>query len=275
MANEMLGYIKRDSFLHRLTGATKLICFLLWSTAAMLTYDTRVLSGFFILSIVLFMISKIKLREIAFVLGFILLFLLLNNVAIFIFDPNQGSKIYGTQHLLTAEWGRYKITLEQIFYQLNITLKYFVVIPPALLFILTTQPSEFAASLNKIGISYRLSYAVAIALRYIPEVQRDYQTISLAQQARGVDVSRNEHIMKRVKNIVSIIVPLIFSSLEKIETISNVMDMRGFGQHKKRTWYSQKKYHVHDLLAIGFSVALLVITISFFFVNDGRFYNPF
>ena len=275
MANELLGYIERDSFLHRLTGATKLICFLLWSTAAMLTYDTRVLSGFLILSITLFLISKIKLREIAFVLGFILLFLLLNNIAIFIFDPNQGSKIYGTENLLTGEWGRYKITLEQVFYQVNITLKYFVVIPPALLFILTTQPSEFAASLNKVGVSYRLSYAVAIALRYIPEVQRDYHTVSLAQQARGVDISRQERIVKRVKNIISIIVPLIFSSLEKIETISNVMDMRGFGQNKKRTWYSGKTYQVHDFVAIGFCIALLVITICFFFINDGRFYNPF
>lgn len=275
MANEMLGYIERDSFIHRLTGATKLICFLLWSTAAMLTYDTRVLTGFLILSIALFIISKIKLSEIAFVLGFILLFLLLNNVAIFIFDPNQGTKIYGTQTLLTGEWGRYKITLEQVFYQVNITLKYFVVIPPALLFILTTQPSEFAASLNKVGVSYRLSYAVAIALRYIPEVQRDYHTVSLAQQARGVDLSRNEQIVKRIKNVVFIIVPLIFSSLEKIETISNVMDMRGFGQNNKRTWYSGKKYRGNDFFAIGFCIVLLVITISFFFVNNGRFFNPF
>ena len=148
---------------------------------------------------------------------------------------------------------------------MNITLKYFVVIPPALLFILTTQPSEFAASLNKVGVSYRLSYAVAIALRYIPEVQRDYRTVSLAQQARGVDLSRNERIMKRVKNIVSIIVPLIFSSLEKIETISNVMDMRGFGQNKKRTWYSGKNYRAIDFTAIAFCIGLLAVTIAFFF----------
>lgn len=275
MSNELLSYIERDSFLHRLNGATKLICFLLWSTAAMLTYDTRILVGFFILSVVLFVISKIKLREIAFVLGFILFFLLINNLAIFIFDPNQGSKIYGTENLLTGEWGRYKITLEQVFYQVNITLKYFVVIPPALLFILTTQPSEFAASLNKIGVSYRLSYAVAIALRYIPEVQRDYSTVSLAQQARGVDLSRNERLFKRLKNVISIIVPLIFSSLEKIETISNVMDMRGFGQNKKRTWYSGKNYRVLDFIAMLFCLGLLAVTIVFFFINDGRFYNPF
>ena len=271
----MLSYIDRSSYIHRLTGATKLICFILWSTAAMLTYDSRILVSFLLLSIVLFFISHIKLKEISFVLSFILLFLLINNVAIFLFDPNQGTKIYGSETLLTGEWGRYKLTAEQLFYQFNITLKYFVVIPPALLFILTTQPSEFAASLNKIGVSYRLSYAVSIALRYIPEVQRDYRTVSLAQQARGVDLSRNEKLWKRVKNIVSIIVPLIFSSFDKIETISNVMDMRGFGQNKRRTWYVERGFKTRDLLAILVSTILLIVTIVFYFINNGRFYNPF
>ncbi|CDO02826.1 ABC-type cobalt transport system, permease component CbiQ [Oceanobacillus picturae] len=31
--------------------------------------------------------------------------------------------------------------------------------------------------------------------------------------------------------------PLIFSSLERIEVISNAMELRGFGKKKKRTWY--------------------------------------
>ncbi|MGM9965956.1 MAG: energy-coupling factor transporter transmembrane component T family protein, partial [Rummeliibacillus sp.] len=203
MANEMLGYIERDSFIHRLTGATKLIVFILWSTATMLTYDTRLLVVLLVFSIILFSVSKIKLKEIIFILGFILFFLLLNNIAIFIFDPNQGAKIYGSKTMLTGTWWRYHVTAEQLFYQFNITLKYIAVIPPALLFLLTTQPSEFAASLNKIGVSYRLSYAVSIAFRYIPEVQRDFKTILQAQQARGVDISRNEKIVKRVKNVIA------------------------------------------------------------------------
>jgi len=275
MANEMLGFIERDSFIHRLTGATKLIVFILWSTAAMITYDTRLLVFLLIISIILFFLSKIKLKEIAFILAFILFFLLLNNIAIFIFDPNQGAKIYGSETKLTGTWWRYDLTSEQLFYQINITLKYIAVIPPALLFILTTQPSEFAASLNKIGVSYRLSYAVSIAFRYIPEVQRDFKTIAQAQQARGIDISRNEKITKRVKNVVAIIVPLIFSTLERIDTISNVMDMRGFGQHKKRTWYVGRNFKWVDILAIAVCGVLVVITVWLFTVNEGRFYNPF
>lgn len=271
----MLGYIERDSIIHKLTGATKLLLFLFWSTAAMLTYDTRLLVLLLILSVVLFAISKIKLKEITVVVGFIVFFLILNNIAIFIFDPNQGAKVYGSETMLTGSWWRYHVTAEQLFYQLNITLKYFAVIPPALLFILTTQPSEFAASLNKIGVSYRLSYAVSIAFRYIPEVQRDFRTVAQAQQARGIDISRNEKLGRRVKNIVAIVVPLIFSTFERIDTISNVMDMRGFGKEKKRTWYVARKFQLADYIAILLSAALLGVTIWLFFVNDGRFYNPF
>ena len=40
----IFNYIERQSPIHRLTGATKLICLLLWSFAAMVSYDTRLLS---------------------------------------------------------------------------------------------------------------------------------------------------------------------------------------------------------------------------------------
>ena len=52
-----------------------------------------------------------------------------------------------------------------------------------LLFVSTTNPSEFAASLNKLGIKYSVAYSVALALRYIPDVQKEYREISQAQQA--------------------------------------------------------------------------------------------
>lgn len=275
MAVEMLAYIERRSPVHALSGATKLIVFLLFSTAAMLTYDTRILVGMLMLSIVVFTISKIKLREIAFVLLFILFFLLLNNLAIYLFSPQEGVRIYGTSHELFHILGRYNITLEQLFYQLNVTLKYFVVIPVALLFIVTTHPSEFAASLNKIGINYKIAYSVALALRYIPDIQRDYRSISQTQQARGIDISRNEKMIKRIKNVSAIIIPLILSSLERIEVISNAMELRGFGKHKKRSWYSEKKATKKDYMVIF--VALLIFSVSLLvtYQNGSRFYNPF
>ena len=275
MAVEMLSYIKRNSPVHRLSGATKLLIFIMWSTAAMLTYDTRVLLFLFVLSVIIFMISNINIRDIAFVLLFILAFLLLNNIAIYLFSPQEGVKIYGTSHVLFEIVGRYNVTLEQLFYQLNITLKYFVVIPAALLFIVTTHPSEFAASLNKIGIRYKIAYSVSLALRYIPDIQRDFRTIAQSQQARGIDMSKNEKLLKRLKNATSIIIPLILSSLDRIEVISNAMELRGFGKNKRRTWYSAKSFKRIDYLTMIIGFCILVATLVITFHDGNRFYNPF
>lgn len=275
MATEMLAYIKRESVIHRLSGATKLLIFIMWSTIAMLTYDTRILLALFVASIIVFIISKIKLRDIAFILLFILVFLLLNNIAIYIFSPQEGVKIYGTSHVLFEIVGRYNVTLEQLFYQFNITLKYFAVIPAALLFIVTTHPSEFAASLNKIGINYKIAFSVSLALRYIPDIQRDFRIIAQAQQARGIDMSRNEKLLKRIKNATAIVFPLILSSLDRIDTISNAMELRAFGKRKKRTWYSEKPFQTQDFVTIGVGFLILVLSLVITFYDGSRFYNPF
>lgn len=275
MPQTILGYIDLDSPIHRLTGASKLICLLLCTMTVMLSYDTRILTAMLIFSVIVFKLSKVQFRDIAFVFYFILAFLVLNNVAIFLFSPLQGVEIYGTKTVLFQITNRYVVTKEQLFYHLNISLKYFAVIPIAILFMVATNPSEFAASLSKIGVSYKIAYAVAIALRYIPDVQRDYHDIAFAQQARGVDLSKKEKLSKRIKNISSILVPLIFTSMERIETISCAMELRAFGEKKERTWYSEKSFRKADYIAIGIAVTFLVVSLVFTYKNGSRFYNPF
>ena len=275
MNTEMLSYIKKDSPIHKLTGATKLICFLLWTIAAMITYDTRVLIGLFIAGIIVFKISKIKFEDVSFILYFILFFLLLNALLIFVFSPYQGVEIYGSRTDLFHLIGPYTVTKEQLFYELNVILKYFATIPMALLFILTTDPSEFAASLNKIGVSYKVAYTVSIALRYIPDVQRDYKDISFAQQARGIDLSSKEKLSKRIKNSAAILMPLIFSCLERIDKISLAMELRAFGNNKKRTWYNSRKFGKIDYIFIVILLIIVAISIAMVKVNGSRFYNPF
>lgn len=274
-ANTVLNYLPRNSIVHNLTGTTKLVFFLLFTFASMVTYDTRVLLVLMIFSFACFKLSSIKLKEVRFMLIFMLVFLLLNNLFIFLFDPNQGTKIYGTEHVLVHLFFKYSLTAEQLFYHFNISLKYFVALPVAILFISATNPSEFAASLNKIGVSYRIGYAVAIALRYIPDIQRDYHNISQAQQARGVELGKNEKLLNRLKNSVSILLPLILSSLARIDTISNAMELRGFGKNKKRTWYTQKPFKAADWAAIALGIVLLIFSLAVTFYDGKRFYNPF
>ena len=274
-AKTVLNYLPRRSVVHDLTGTTKLAFFLLFTFAGMLTYDTRVLLGLLLVSLLAFWASRIRVREVRFMLVFMLVFLLMNNFFVFVFNPNQGTEIYGTRHVLVNLPGRFAITAEELFYLLNITLKYFIALPVAILFISATDPSEFAASLNSIGVSYRVGYSVAIALRYIPDIQRDYHSISQAQQARGVELGKKEPLFTRMKNAAGILLPLILSSLARIDVISNAMELRGFGKNKKRTWYRRRPFARNDYLALALGVFLLALSIVITFHDGNRFYNPF
>ncbi|MTD42391.1 energy-coupling factor transporter transmembrane protein EcfT [Erwinia sp. CPCC 100877] len=273
--HQTLGYIPDNTAIHKLNGTAKLVFLILLSVACMTTYDTRFLIGMTIFSLVLFKLSNIKWHQISFVVKFIFIFSLLNIVAVYLFAPEYGVDIYHSRTVLWAGIGRFTLTQEQLFYEFNLVLKYFCTIPLVLIFLLTTNPSEFASSLNRLGVSYKISYAVALAIRYIPDIQEDFFDISLAQQARGFEMSKKGKLVQRVKGTAQIVLPLIFSSLDRIETISTAMELRRFGEKKKRTWYSERPYHTSDFVVMGLAVFLTVISFALFKVNGGRFYNPF
>jgi len=228
-----------------------------------------------VVSFVLFSISKIKFSDFKAVLALLILFMLINNIAIFLFAPEQGVLIYGTRNELLFITDRYRVTSEQLFYQLNVTLKYFAIVPVALVFFLTTEPGEFASSLNTIKVHFKVAYAVSLSLRYIPDVQRNYREISQAQQARGVDISKKASLRARLTGILTILFPLVFTSLDRIELISNAMELRGFGRLKKRTWYSARAFTKWDFVIISFCILCIFLSILTLIINNGRFYNPF
>ncbi len=275
MGSRVLSYVDKDTWIHRLSGVTKLIFFLMWSITSMITYDTRVLAVMLIFSMVILKASKTEWKQVGTVFKFILLFLCINIIAIFIFSPYQGSKIYGTHTVIAYWWGNHDLTKEQLFYEGNIILKYMTVVPAVFMFIIATNPSEFAASLNSIGVNYYIGYSVAIALRYIPDVQDDYSMIRNAQEARGIEMSKKAGLTDRIKRTSAIIFPLIFTSMDRIDVVSNAMQLRGFGKYKKRTWYSGKAFERNDYLVLAFTVVFCTAALIVTFHNGSRFYNPF
>ena len=271
----LFNYIDRPSPIHRLTGATKLVCLIAWTLAAMSTFYTPLLVAMTVGAVILFKVARLKLKDISFMLALMLIYIVMNNLLIYLFSPDHGTSIYGTETILLRIAGPYNITVEQLYYHFNVILKNACTVPIVLLFVCTTNPSEFAASLNKIGVSYRISFAVALALRYIPDIQREYRDISLAQQARGTEMSKKASLFDRLKAASTILIPLILSSMERIETISNAMELRGFGKNKNRSWYSARKFSTVDTAYIVMSILILVFSLILTFFNGSRYFNPF
>lgn len=270
-----ISYIEKDTPLHKLTGGAKLLMLLFISVSAMITFDTRLLIVLAIVSCSLFAIAKMPIKDMKTIFIIMVLVMIINTVITYLFSPEEGVAIYGTRTVVAHLFGPFYLTKEQLFFQLNMTIKYFAILPLAMLFFVTTEPSEFASSLNKIGVNYKIAYAVSLSLRYIPTVLREYNDISQSQQARGVDISKNVKITTRLKNIISILFPLVVTSIDKIDRISNAMELRSFGMNKKRTWYRNRNFVFADYFVIVISGLFIVLALWLNIVNGSRFFNPF
>ncbi|MDR0383349.1 MAG: energy-coupling factor transporter transmembrane protein EcfT [Spirochaetaceae bacterium] len=275
MGRFMLEYIERESPIHAVSGAVKLIVFLLWSILAMASYDTPLMIVMAALGIAAFAVSKTKINETSFIFKALILFMIFNLTAVYLFAPEHGVQVYGTRNVIWNGNGHFTLTLEELFYLFNMLLKYCMIVPAAILLIVTTHTSEFASSLNRIGVPYSIAYAVSLSLRYIPDVQKDFQHISKAQQARGVELSRKASLPARLKGSAAILLPLIFSSIDRIDTITRAMELRGFGKYKKRTWYSYRPFSRRDAVVLIAALLLFGLGMWATFRDGNRFYNPF
>ena len=271
-----LSYIDIESPIHSLTGVTKFLVFAMWLAITIVTFDIRILAVMLIAAIAAMKASRIPFRRFLPLMCVMLGFMLVNAFFIYLFSPQQGPESMGhSTVILGPEGGMYSLTLETVIYLITVSMKYLAIFPMALMFVYATHPSEFASSLNRLHFSYRLSYSVALMLRYIPEITDDYMHIMHAQMARGVDISRNVRLMERIRSVARVLAPLVLSSLERIDTISNAMVLRGFGRCCRRTWYMSRPMKAMDYAAIAATALLLALAAVLRFGFGIRFWYPF
>lgn len=270
-----ISYVDTKSPLHALNGITKFALFMAWVTVVLTTFDLRLIGIMIVVGLALLKMTRVPVKVYKPLLLGTGTVLLLNALFMFLLAPQQGSEFLGSTTPLLALPGAYSLTQETLFYLVTVTLKYFSMFPIALVFVFTTHPTEFAASLNRIGVPYKIAYAVSLTLRYLPEVKNDFVNIMHAQQARGLDISKSTPLFQRLKNVAKILGPLIFSSLDRADEISNAMTLRGFGRHKNRTWYSAKPLTSKDKLTLVLILAAVVLAIAKRWIETDLFWYPF
>ena len=86
----LFNYIDRPSKIHKLTGACKLLCLVTWSLAAMTSFYTPLLIAMTAASFLLFRYAKLKVKDISFMLALMLVYIVMNNVLIFLFSPDHA-----------------------------------------------------------------------------------------------------------------------------------------------------------------------------------------
>ena len=241
----------------------------------MITFDTRILAVMLTIGCVIFAISRVPFRNVAIPVYLILIFLFLNNVAIFLFSPQEGVEIYGSR----TEWlhlvGRYTLTWEQMFYQMNVTSEILDSLADGAP-VFGDDPSEricfFPGSHRRqLPDRVRAGHRIALYSGY-PKGLSPYSVCPADARARFVT---EREVGYTIKNAISIVWPLILSSLDRIEKISAAMELRGFGSQKKRTFYNSRPLATGDYIALALLAVLTFVALYVTFHDGSRFYNPF
>ena len=250
-------YSPKNTFVHRMDPRNKILILILLMVAIFLQFThwstTLVLSGVLLLVIIIFMIiSRINFIELFRSMA-TMWFLIIILMAAYIFIPM--STYIGTP--VAFYIGTFAVYWAGIYQSGYIILRLIMMLSLTMMLTATTKPMDLTYAFEWYmfplrGIHFPVSeiaMTLSIALRFIPTLLDETDRIMKAQASRGVDFNHGR-FGKRIKAIISLIIPLFISAIERSEELSNAMEARGYDPKAKRTRYRILRFSWRD--AIGF-----------------------
>ena len=115
---------------------------------------------------------------------------------------------------------------------------------------------------------HEIAMTLSIALRFIPTLLDETNRIMKAQASRGVDFNKGG-LFKRFKAVISLIIPLFVSAIQRSEELSDAMEARGYDPRAKRTKYRKLMFGWRDIIALLVALAIFG-GVLYLFIYDKR-----
>lgn len=260
----IIPLVPGEERVQRLSGATKVRLFAATLFLLMASFDLRILLPGLVLQCVLLASIHPNLRKLRFIIVFMVATNLLNILLFFIADPLIGSKLAGSTTVLFSLGSHFPFTGETLWYFLARLSKIAGVFVASLWFALSITPSQLASGMYSLKIPYKVCTMFSLGLRYIPDIMRDYENTKAAMQMRGMELDpKKASIGARLKQTSMILFPLIIITFEKVGVIANAMELRGYGQGKKRSYYCEPETTGDDRLFQWLAAALFLVFIVY------------
>jgi energy-coupling factor transport system permease protein len=172
-------------------------------------------------------------------------------LSIFIFVVNIASSFFTSGYALTA------VALENA---AAMTLRFVVLVESFSVFFLTTSPDHLGLALEQSRVPYEFAFAFTTAVRFVPVLAEEAQTIMDAQKARGLELEKGG-FLKRIRNYVPVLIPLIVSAIRRSLELAEAMESRAWGATKNRTNLYALKLHRGDFALLAITIAILAVAV--------------
>ena len=251
-------YYPADSILHRLDPRVKFIGTIVYIASLFIFHSWGYVLG------TIFLISMICLSKVPFsfmvkglkAVWILLIFTMLLNMFL-----TQGEVVWS--------WSFLKITKEGIRTAAKMAIRLVYLIIGASLMTLTTTPNKLTdgmeslfGPLKKIHVPvHEIAMMMSIALRFIPILMEETDKIMKAQMARGADFESGG-LLKRVKAMVPLLVPLFVSAFRRANDLALAMEARCYHGGEGRTQMKPLKYEGRDWAAYLILAVYLGVTIA-------------
>ena len=248
-------YFPGDTFIHKLDPRTKIFLVLAIIIMAFVLTDFAsyfVLTLFFIITTLNAKLSFLRLlKSIKPLYPIIIITLLVHMFS------TPGEVIY--------KISVFNMTKEGILQGLLMVVRLIFLLLFSSIITMTTSPLELTDGLEKIlnpfkkiGLpAHELAMMMTIALRFIPTLLLETQRIMMAQKARGADFQSGS-IIKKAKNLLSLVVPLFLSAFRRADELAIAMESRCYRGGEGRTRMYELSFAARDTYAV-FIVSLVFL----------------
>ncbi len=249
-------YVDKQSIFHRLDPRIKIISIFMLMLSFLLldTATSYIIATFFVFTLLI--VSKVP---------FIVIFKGVKPLLLILSFTFVYHLLFTKGHVLWS-MGIITFTIEGIVAGTRFVWRILLLVLLASLLTLTTKPLILAKGLEKLlkPLSKlrvpieQFSLMIVIAIRFIPTVLEELNRIILAQKSRGFDI-KSLPFMKRIFAYIPIVIPLLFTTIQRADQLSDAIDARGYGDGKNRTSYIELHYEKKDMIA-------MLVTVLFVFV---------
>ncbi len=217
----------------RINPVVKLFALVLGALAVFLVHSVFFLLCFVLILVLLKMVYRIEGRFGKSVMALV--------VAIF-----AAQIIFVPKGEVIAELWVLKLTLGSVTTGFLIAGRFFSLITMSWVFVGTTEPRDLASGLANVGVPYRYSFLLILAMRFAPIFRFELSNVQQAQKIRGLRVDRS--IKGVIRSVRYTTLPLLFSAMSRVNTLASSMEGRGFGAYKEKTFLHPVRFTYLDFV---------------------------
>ena len=132
---------------------------------------------------------------------------------------------------------------------------------PLCILLMVTKLDDLANSLVvRYHIPYKYAFALTTAIRFVPEFSKEMQEVIEAQTTRGVELD-TKNIFRKIALVIPLCVPLLISSVRKIDGTAMAAELRGFNRRSWKNMSSAFRFRLPDAIALLLAAGVAVIGI--------------